>query len=83
MNKYETGKFLVLIHDKYGTRQEIKKCDTYQEALECGRKAIHTPPMASCVVLRTLYNSLDKNYPWTVSPDEIREMERQENVPIV
>lgn len=67
--KYETGSYHVLFFGKHGTPTDRVTVDTYQEAHSVGRSKTKSPPHASYVVLRVMFNSMDTYYPWETEED--------------
>jgi len=78
-NKYQTGDYLTLFFDVYGTQQDSVASCNFLEADANGRKGIKTPPYASYVVVRVMTNSLDRANPWSCS-QEIPEFTKQETL---
>jgi hypothetical protein len=66
VNKYKSGNYAVLLFDRYGTKLETRILDEggLLTAQEEGHKAVAEGVCASFVVIRMLYNSLDKENRW-------------------
>ena len=64
MSKYNTGSYHVVTFDKYGSKIEtIIGATSYLEAVDLGNNAMTLDPnagVASFIVYRVLFNSLDK-----------------------
>ena len=56
-HKYVTGEYLVLVFDRYGTKQRTDKAPNWQAAVSLGGELVELG--GSFVVTRTVYNSLD------------------------
>lgn len=66
-NKYSTGRYIIDVYDKYGTKQNTELADSLFKARTVGETLIKEPPYASFTVMRVVLNSLDGFNPWTGS----------------
>lgn len=65
--KYSTGNYALIFFDRYGTKLETRVLDEggLLTAQDEGHKAVADGVCASFVVIRMLFNSLDKYAQWS------------------